>query len=131
MARVKKSESFVKKSILMFAKLVRDEESYNKFLQNTEGVFNTYPLTENDKNDIKDKCNRIFMKNNFIINEESLNNDFSQFRVVSEQSYISVPEENVSKLKSFLTKKKIAAGGIILGAGIIGLSAYQLGRSNN
>ena len=41
MARVKKSESFVKKSILMFAKLVRDEESYNKFLQNTEGVFNT------------------------------------------------------------------------------------------
>lgn len=131
MARVKKSESFVKKSILMFAKLVRDEESYNKFLQNTEGVFNTYPLTENDKNDIKDKCNKIFMKNNFIINEESLNNDFSQFRVVSEQSYISIPEENVSKLKSFLTKKKIAAGGIILGAGIIGLSAYQLGRSNN
>ena len=45
MARIKNSEDFVKKSILMFAKTVRNEEEYDKFLQNANGVFNTYPLT--------------------------------------------------------------------------------------
>ena len=38
MARIKNSEDFVKKSILMFAKTVRNEEEYDKFLQNANGV---------------------------------------------------------------------------------------------
>lgn len=131
MARIKNSEDFVKKSILMFAKAVRNKESYDKFLQNTNGVFNTYPLTEDDKEELKEKCSKIFAKNDFVIDEESLSNDFSQFRVVSEQKHIEVPEENVSKIKEFLSKKKVAAGTIILGAGIIGLTSYGIGRSNN
>ena len=53
MARIKNSEDFVKKSILMFAKTVRNEEEYDKFLQNANGVFNTYPLTEDDKEELK------------------------------------------------------------------------------
>ena len=131
MARIKNSEDFVKKSILMFAKTVRNEEEYDKFLQNANGVFNTYPLTENDKEELKEKCSKIFAKNDFVIDEESLSNDFSQFRVVSEQKHIEVPKENVSKIKEFLSKKKVAAGTIILGAGIIGLTSYGIGRSNN
>ena len=117
MARIKNSEDFVKKSILMFAKTVRNEEEYDKFLQNANGVFNTYPLTEDDKEELKEKCSKIFAKNDFVIDEESLSNDFSQFRVVSEQKHIEVPKENVSKIKEFLSKKKVAAGTIILGAG--------------
>ena len=131
MARIKNSEDFVKKSILMFAKTVRNEEEYDKFLQNANGVFNTYPLTEDDKEELKEKCSKIFAKNDFVIDEESLSNDFSQFRVVSEQKHIEVPKENVSKIKEFLSKKKVAAGTIILGAGIIGLTSYGIGRSNN
>lgn len=131
MARIKNSEDFVKKSILMFAKTVRNEEEYDKFLQNANGVFNTYPLTENDKEELKEKCSKIFAKNNFVIDGESLSNDFSQFRVVSEQKHIEVPKENVSKIKEFLSKKKVVAGTIVLGAGIIGLTSYGIGRSNN
>ena len=57
MARIKNSEDFVKKSILMFAKTVRNEEEYDKFLQNANGVFNTYPLTEDDKEEQKGNAN--------------------------------------------------------------------------